>query len=164
MQYLTCRIKAKRFTRYATHNDYKGFKRVVHDARHPGDGAPPLPHPRHWFEAQEAAANTPGSRRRRASQNDDRENGDDDDVQMTGIVSSLKCPLTLRTFKEPYSNNKCKHTFEKQAIIEFHNENATQFMDFSQRRGRGVPTGPKMLKCPERGCDAVRLTSSRSIT
>jgi CheY-like chemotaxis protein len=82
---------------------------------------------------------------------------DDDDLQMTGVISSLKCPLTLRTFKEPYSNKKCKHTFEKSAILQFHRENAVSFVDPSQggRRGRGVPAGPKQLKCPERGCDAV---------
>jgi len=76
---------------------------------------------------------------------------------MTAVVSSLKCPLTLQTFKEPYSNHVCKHTFEKSAILQFHRENAVSFVDPSQggRRGRGVPVGPKQLKCPERGCDAV---------
>jgi hypothetical protein len=26
------------------------------------------------------------------------------------VISSLKCPLTLQTFEEPYSNKKCKHS------------------------------------------------------
>lgn len=93
-----------------------------------------------------------------ATQTDNTQNeDDDDDIQMTAVVSSLKCPLTLQTFKEPYSNRVCKHTFEKSAILQFHRENAVSFVDPSQggRRGRGVPAGPKQLKCPERGCDAV---------
>lgn len=97
-------------------------------------------------------------RRRLATQTDNTENDDEeDDIQMTGVISSLKCPLTLRTFKEPYSNRVCKHTFEKSAILEFHKNNAVSFVDPSQagRRGRNVPQGPKQLKCPAQGCDAV---------
>jgi hypothetical protein len=96
-----------------------------------------------------------------ASQANNTEQADDedDDIQMTGAVSSLKCPLTLQTFTEPYSNNKCKHTFEKSAILEFHRTNAVAFPDPSQRqRSRAGPQGPKLLKCPERGCDAVRIS------
>ncbi|MCJ1340144.1 hypothetical protein MMC09_005438 [Bachmanniomyces sp. S44760] len=35
--------------RYAGSNSYINFKRTVHDARHPGDDAPPLPHASTWF-------------------------------------------------------------------------------------------------------------------
>lgn len=116
-----------------------------------------------WFPNEDGGVNSNPSaarRRRLASQTDNTENGgddDDDDIQMTGVVSSLKCPLTLQTFKEPYSNKKCKHTFEKSAILQFHRENAVSFVDPSQggRRGRGVPAGPRQLKCPQHGCDAV---------
>jgi len=147
--------------RYAEHNDYIGFKRIVHDAQHPGDNAPPVPPASTWFLDEIVASTNPSAARRRrmATQTDNTENGDDDDddIQMTAVVSSLKCPLTLQTFKEPYSNRVCKHTFEKSAILQFHHENAVSFTDPSQggRRGRGFPAGPKQLKCPERGCDAV---------
>jgi hypothetical protein len=147
-------------SRYAEQNDYIGFKRIIHDARNPGENAPPVPHPWTWFPAE--TGSLPAARRRRlASSTDHIGNGDDedDDIMMTGVVSSLKCPLTLQTFKEPYSNRVCKHTFEKSAILEFHRQNAVVFVDPSQeeghRRGRGAPKGPKQLKCPERGCDAV---------
>jgi E3 SUMO-protein ligase NSE2 len=149
-------------SRYAENNDYIGFKRIIHDAQHPGDNAPPVPPASSWFPDEATSGNPSAARRRRlATQADNTENGDDDDddddIQMTAVVSSLKCPLTLQTFKEPYSNRICKHTFEKSAILQFHRENGVAFADPSHggRRGRGVPAGPKQLRCPERGCDAV---------
>ena len=111
-------------------------------------------------------SNPAAARRRRlanntnSTENDD----DDDDIQMTGVISSLKCPLTLKTFKEPYSNHVCNHTFEKSAILEFHRNNAVSFVDPSQgnKRGRNIPQGPKQLKCPAQGCDAV--SNERSVS
>lgn len=153
-QALTCR--------YADDNDYIGFKKIIHDAQHPGENAPPMPHSSTWFpvESENVRSNPAAARRRQlATQTDNTENGDEeeDEIQMTGVISSLKCPLTLMTFKEPYSNRICKHTFEKSAILEFHMKNAVSFVDPSQagRRGRNVPQGPKQLKCPAQGCDAV---------
>lgn len=149
-------------TRYATHNSYKGFKRVVHDAHNPGDNAPPVPHPSTWFSDEASTSNTPATRRRRmASRTDNTDNGDDDDdIVVTGETASLKCPLTLRTFEQPYSNHICKHTFEKSAIIQLHLETATAYVDPTQgRRGRGAPHGPKQMKCPSAACDAVCETS-----
>ncbi|KAI9742978.1 MAG: hypothetical protein M1818_003273 [Claussenomyces sp. TS43310] len=147
-------------TRYAENNDYKGFKQVVHDAQHPGANAPPLPHARTWFASEEAdtTAHPPATRHRRQAARTDHigNDDDDDDIQFAGAVSDLKCPLTLQTFREPYSNRICNHTFEKSAIIAFHRENAAALPDASQggRRGR-QPQGPKVLRCPQHGCEAM---------
>lgn len=135
---------------------------MIHDAQNPGDTKPPMPHASTWFAEDAQSTNKYAARRRRlASQTDNTQNGDeeDDEIQMIGVVSSLKCPLTLKTFKEPYSNHVCKHTFEKSAILDYHRSNAVAFADPSQpssRRG-ARPQGPKRVKCPERGCDAVSL-------
>lgn len=39
--------------RYAHNNDYKGWYRVLYDAKHPGESAPPMPDERLWFAAEE---------------------------------------------------------------------------------------------------------------
>jgi hypothetical protein len=118
-----------------------------------------MPHASTWFPAETAGAtsNPAAAQRRRVVSKTDNGDDDEDDIQMTGIISSLKCPLTLKTFKEPYSNRVCKHTFEKSAILEFHKKSAVAFVDPSQggRRGGYVPQGPKQLKCPTAGCEAV---------
>lgn len=92
--------------RYAQNNDYILFKRMWHEALHHDDGVP-LPDPSTWFDEHgrpnKDAAATAG----------------DDDLIIEREIIDLKCPLSLQTMKEPYSNHKCKHTFEKSAIIEF---------------------------------------------
>lgn len=76
----------------------------------------------------------------------------DDDIEIAGEVQSLKCPLTLQIFKEPYSNKVCQHTFEKYAIVEYYNKNAAGEMQASQARRRPEPIGPKTIECPVAGC------------
>ena len=44
---------------------------------------------------------------------------DDDDLVVEREIRDLKCPLSLRMMKDPYSNHKCQHTFEKSAIMDF---------------------------------------------
>lgn len=95
------------------------------------------------------------ARRRRLAANDAEET--DDDVVIARATTNLKCPLTLQMFEVPYSNNVCKHSFEKSAIIEYYNENAVVFGQPQQggrRRGQ-APQGPKKVKCPALGCEAV---------
>lgn len=92
--------------RYGQNNDYISFKKTWHDAQHPDDQVP-LPDASTWFDAQGrptkgiVAAN------------------DDDDLVVEREIRDLKCPLSLQMMKEPYSNHKCKHTFEKSAILDF---------------------------------------------
>ncbi|KAK0742293.1 zinc-finger of the MIZ type in Nse subunit-domain-containing protein [Apiosordaria backusii] len=94
------------FDRYAVNNDYIPFKRTWHDAMHP-DNEIPLPDPSTWFDEQ-------GNPVKNAAGVDE-----DDDLVVEREIVDLKCPLSLQTFKAPYSNHKCKHTFEKDAIMEF---------------------------------------------
>jgi len=128
----------------------------VHDALHHGPDAPPVPHANTWFP-EDNADRSSGSRRRRHGDNTNDDDDDDDEVIIARATTNLKCPITLQMFKEPYSNNVCKHTFEKSAILDYHRENAVAFMPPSQR-GRGQrqhAQGPKQVKCPQTGCDAV---------
>ncbi|KAH6843082.1 zinc-finger of the MIZ type in Nse subunit-domain-containing protein [Chaetomium sp. MPI-CAGE-AT-0009] len=93
--------------RYAVNNDYISFKKNWHDALHPEDQVP-LPDPSTWFDehgnpTKDAVADA----------------NEDDDLVVEREIIDLKCPLSLQIMKEPYSNQKCRHTFEKMAIMEF---------------------------------------------
>ncbi|KAH8816213.1 zinc-finger of the MIZ type in Nse subunit-domain-containing protein [Xylogone sp. PMI_703] len=138
--------------RYAENNDYKGFKRQIHDALNPGPEAPPVPHPSTWFPKENES--TPMARRRRLAA-DDADDGEDE-VVIARATTNLKCPLTLQMFEVPYSNNICNHSFEKSAIIEYYNDNAVVFAEPGQGgRKRGQPVGPKKVQCPQLGCEAM---------
>ena len=131
------------------------FKRLIHDAQNPGDNAPPLPHSRTWFP-EDNPGETAGARRRRTNTTDNTNNGSDDEIEMTGVTVSLKCPLSLITFTEPWSNNKCNHTFEKRAFEDFFRSSATVFPPANGRVRPGQePQGTKQVKCPQHGCDKV---------
>ncbi|KAF7861855.1 hypothetical protein EAF04_007737 [Stromatinia cepivora] len=119
--------------RYASHNDYKSFKRVVHDSLHP-DQDVPLAKESTWF---------PSDRSHPSAQGDQRgeDESSDDEIVIEKIVKDLKCPLTFATFREPYTNNKCNHSFEKEAIVEYHRKNAT------------IQQGGGVVKCPAMGCE-----------
>lgn len=157
--------KTKLASRY-TNNDYKGFKQTVHDAMHPEDDAPPVPHASTWFP-DDGRVSSRSKRLGGGGENAKSESEeDDDDVIIASATTNLKCPLTLQLFVEPYSNNVCKHSFEKEAIISYHRDNAVAFIQASQRRGpRPQGQGPRQVNCPALGCDAVsampRLANSR---
>lgn len=134
---------------YGDSNDYKNFKRIVHDAQNHGEDAPPVPHASTWFPDE---ANSSASRRRRNNTTDNANNGDedsDDEIVIESATTNLKCCLTLRYFEEPYSTNICPHTFEKTAIIEYYQSNGVVF------GGDGV----KRFKCPQSGCDKVSCST-----
>ncbi|KAF1359243.1 hypothetical protein EJ07DRAFT_43050, partial [Lizonia empirigonia] len=123
-------------TRYARHNEYRDFKRVVHDARH-GDDGPVLGHEDTWFT--ETGAPRLGVTQTRGGAFDD----DDDDIVMDKATISTKCPITFQQFKDPYTSNKCPHTFEKNAILDMIRRSNSNY-------GRG---GAKSVACPIVGCD-----------
>ncbi|OAR05777.1 hypothetical protein LLEC1_07173 [Akanthomyces lecanii] len=123
--------------RYAVNNEYASFKKLWHDAAQDEDG-PPLPHASRWFGADgvpilpRVGPRDGRGRSRATDQGDD----SDDDIAVAREVTSLRCPLSLQEFEEPYSNNKCKHTFEKSAI-----------QDYLPESGQ--------VQCPQTGCSQV---------
>jgi hypothetical protein len=98
--------------RYARHNDYIGFKNLVHESSFPVDqvNRPSVPHARTWFEKEEGAAPPqPG-----VTNADD----SDDDIAIDRENISTRCPITLAEFIDPVKSKKCPHSFEKSAILE----------------------------------------------
>src|SRR5437016_1407632 len=83
-------------TRYALHNSYIGFRRVVHDAQNPGEDAPPLPHASTWFT--ESGSPAPGITSRDQRAGAGVEEDSDDDIAIARERISTKCPLTLQEF------------------------------------------------------------------
>ena len=125
--------------RYALNNDYAGFKKLWHDAA-VGEDGPPLADASRWFRPDgRPVMKRPGARR--MTDYGDEEDEEDDDIEVARETLSLNCPLTLRPMTEPYSNVKCKHTFEKTAILEY-----------LPARGE--------VQCPQTGC-AQKFARSR---
>lgn len=124
--------------RYARHNEYRDFKRVVHDARF-GDEGPVLGHEDTWFT--DDGEPQLGVTQRRGGAFDD----DEDDLVMDRATISTKCPITFQQLKEPYTSMKCPHTFEKSAILDMIRASTARF----------GPGGTKSIECPIPGCDQV---------
>lgn len=122
--------------RYAVDNDYAAFKRLWHDAAQ-GEEGPPLPEASRWFRSDGQpvmSSATTGTGFEETVADDE-----DDDIAVAREIRSINCPLTLVPMVEPYSNHKCKHTFEKSAIRDYL---------ASARRGS--------KECPQSGCSQVR--------
>jgi hypothetical protein len=128
--------------RYARNNEYRDFKRMVHDAKY-GDGGPVLGHEDTWFT--DTGSPAPGIT---DTQRGDFE--DDDDIIMDKATISTRCPLTFQQFKEPYTSTKCPHTFEKNAIVEM-----IRMSGHATRPGGVRGVGAKAVNCPVTGCDQV---------
>lgn len=146
-------------SRYADHNDFKGFKGAVHAARNPGGGVLP-PHSSTFFPEEDGGTDA-RSRRRRNNTTDNTNNeveDSDDDVVIAGASVNLKCPLSARIMEHPYSNDQCNHSYEREYLIDYINQQGTLFRD---------PNRPdeteKKAKCVEVGCDAVRTSNLHSI-
>lgn len=129
--------------RYASHNDYVSFRKMVHDAHYPEDTAPPLPHASTWFpdEASGSQSITVGGQGTQAQ-------NEDDDIAITTERINTKCPITLVDMKDPVSSSKCPHNYERTAILDMisHSEEPTE--------GRGPDVVPRM-RCPVPGCNVV---------
>ncbi|RKF57232.1 putative transcription factor c2h2 [Erysiphe neolycopersici] len=131
--------------RYADHNDYKNFKGMIHDAQNQGPNARPLQHPKYWFSGDRSHIIP-------SHQHSVNEENEDDEIIMTSATTSLKCSFTLQYFEEPYSNRKCKHTYEKSAILDYLN---TEGVVYSQPGQRGIRLGNKKITCPTPGCSVT---------
>lgn len=127
--------------RYAKHNAYIGFKKMVHDAKYQDDR--PLPHPDTWFT--ESGSPAPGITNAGGA-------SDDDDIVMDRATISTRCPITFQRFKEPYTSVKCPHTFEKTAILEMIRRSNTR-VGGGQRGAE-----QRAVECPVAGCSQVCLT------
>ncbi|KAJ9293930.1 hypothetical protein DTO271G3_7306 [Paecilomyces variotii] len=137
--------------RYSTNNDYVGFYRIVHDSKHPGDDIPPLPHPSTWFshlEDPSTAARGAASpaRRTRRGRNRSASTAGSEDIAIERERISLRCPLTLLTFKDPVTSTKCPHSFERQAIEDMIAHSSTT--EAVPSRDSSRPRRVRSVKCP----------------
>ncbi len=139
---------------YASNNDYIGFRKIIHDARHPGDDAPPMPNASTWFpESQDTLeGDTDSADGQAAAEHDDEE------IAIASEKKSLKCPITLLTMVDPLSSTKCPHSFERSAIL--------GMLELSEVRiggsgRRGAQDGERAMKCPE--CNVVRFTTFKFV-
>ncbi|KAH7397330.1 zinc-finger of the MIZ type in Nse subunit-domain-containing protein [Pyrenochaeta sp. MPI-SDFR-AT-0127] len=127
--------------RYARNNNYRDFKRIVHDAKF-GDSGPTLGHEDTWFT--ETGSPAPGI-------TDSTQRGDfddDDDIVVDKATISTRCPITFQQFKEPYTSTKCPHTFEKNAILDM-------IRSSTMRVGGSGRLGAPGIACPVTGCAQI---------
>jgi mRNA (guanine-N7-)-methyltransferase len=160
------RFEASKLTqsaRYASNNDYIGFKKIVHDACNPEHDAKPMPHASTWFPASHSSSpnrngssnqNNHANHSRNAAQDAD-DAADDDDIEVAAERISISCPITLQPMKVPVSSSVCPHSFERAAVLEM--------ISKSHIRQRVTATGSannqnlieQHIRCPVSGCNAV---------
>ncbi|KAL8679530.1 MAG: hypothetical protein Q9224_007026, partial [Gallowayella concinna] len=109
--------------RYASHNAYIGFRKIVHDARHPDDDTP-MPHASTWFSSPSDLSNSHQQNnsnsinpRSRSAPHDQNDASDDEDLQIAQEKRSIRCPLTLLPLVSPLTSTLCPHSFESDAIL-----------------------------------------------
>ncbi|GAQ03371.1 hypothetical protein ALT_0692 [Aspergillus lentulus] len=137
--------------RYSTNNAYVGFYRIIHDAKHPGDDIPPLPHASTWFAHMEdphAATTSTADQTsaRRTRQRRSPSAADSDEIAIERERISLKCPLTLLPFRDPVTSTKCPHSFEREAITDMIARSSTTVPGPPSRGRRNNRI--RSVKCP----------------
>jgi hypothetical protein len=142
---------------YATNNSYIGFKKLVHDATHPGEEAPPLPNPSTWFPSGSPSRTQPAASQSRAlagranaAAHDDDDDDESSDLEVASERITIKCPLTLLPMKQPLTSTKCPHSFEKDAILEMIAASGARVGGSTHR---GATDGERAVKCPV--CEVV---------
>ncbi|KAL4873006.1 mRNA capping enzyme-domain-containing protein [Aspergillus spectabilis] len=154
--------------RYSTNNDYVGFYRIIHEAKHPGDDPPPVPHASTWFAHLEDPTITSrtsskdhnaSSRRTTRQQPRSASPESDDDVAIERERISLKCPLTLLPFRDPVTSTKCPHSFEREAITAMIGQSSTTVPAPASSSGAGATRNRRIraVKCPV--CSEVLTTN-----
>lgn len=131
-------------TRYARNNDYRDFRRVVHDAKY-GDAGPPLGHEDTWFS--DTGSPAPGITHATPDS--------DDDLIVDKATISTRCPLTYQRFREPWTSTKCPHTFEKNAILEMIRGSANRIPAPGGGGGGAARGLEKVVECPIQGCSQM---------
>lgn len=121
------------YQRYALNNDYADFKRQWHNGLHGEDAV--LPDPKRWFSQEGHPIFNFG---RSQGGGDDEDLDGDTDLIVERATVSTRCPLSLQEMGEPFANKRCKHVFEKAAI-----------MEYIGRQAR--------VTCPQSGCHVVSL-------
>ncbi|KAF9889411.1 mRNA cap guanine-N7 methyltransferase [Aspergillus nanangensis] len=140
---------------YSTNNAYVGFYRMIHEAQHPGDDIPPLPHASTWFSHLEDQSSTssspstsqperPSGRTRQQQRNRSASPADSDDIAIERERISHKCPLTLLPFQDPVTSTKCPHSFERDAIESMIRQSPTTVAAPPGSRTKRV----RSVKCP----------------
>jgi hypothetical protein len=144
---------------------------MVHEAKHPGDDIPPVPHASTWFSHLEDPSRTGDAssssaitatgdpthtspiprRTRRGHQANNRSASpaNSDEIAIERERISLKCPLTLLPFTDPVTSTKCPHSFERQAIEDMINRSPTTRPAAEQpgMTGRRAPR-VRCVQCP----------------
>lgn len=151
--------------KYAAHNDYKGFYRVLYDAKHPGESAPPMPDERLWFAVEEGREliSTQRHRQQRSGSGGDSDASDDEGSEVEIEIASekvrLQCPITLLPYVDPVTSVKCNHSYEKTAILSMLQSSETfapfsseQLMELSQLDRRERPRRERELRLPRVKC------------
>jgi mRNA (guanine-N7-)-methyltransferase len=142
---------------YSETNSYIGFYRIIHEAKHPGDDPPPVPHASTWFSHLEDP-NARSSKRRNSSSAPTRRNTrqqrqrsastDSEDLAIERERISLKCPLTLLLFKDPVTSTKCPHSFERAAITDMISRSGMTVPAPADSGSGGRPRRSRAVKCP----------------
>ena len=125
-------VQMSMYQRYALNNDYADFKRQWHNGLHGEDAV--LPDAKRWFSAEGHPIFNFG--RSHGEEGDDENLDGDTDLIVERATVSTRCPLSLQEMVEPFANRRCKHVFEKGAI-----------MEYIGRQGR--------VTCPQSGCHVV---------
>ena len=156
--------------RYASNETYEIFYKLKFDAQNPGETQAPVPHRDLWFAAEEGRTS---QRNTQQDDQNDQEMDDDSEIEIGQEKVSCKCPLTLQYFVEPVTSTKCRHSFEKKAILELL-ENSPDRVPLSTEQQAAINTrfprgGSKrteaeeealfanthIARCPERGCHVI---------
>lgn len=128
--------KLSMYQKYARNNSYINFKRNFHEGLYNDDV--PVPDPRTWFDTDGQPQHVTGV----GGDEDD----SDADIQIAREKRSFRCPLSLVAMTEPYTCQRCKHSFEKEAILSYLGITAHNAQGFRK-------------KCPETGCQINVCTS-----
>ena len=141
-----------RTERYASHNDYVSFRKIVHDAHYPGDQAPPLPNSSTWFPGENGSSQETSERVAGGSQAVE----EDDDVAIATESINIKCPITLTEMKDPVSSTKCPHNYERQAFNNLLSVSDVWLDADGNASGPGSRSRrQRAMRCPVPGCEVV---------
>ncbi|KAK2599338.1 hypothetical protein N8I77_011104 [Diaporthe amygdali] len=133
------------YEKYARNNSYIDFKQSWHEGLYENPDDIPLPDATKWFDRDGRPRLETRKDERQGGADADEEDGDEDDeIQIAREKRSFRCPLTLSVMREPYTCRLCKHSFEKDSIMEY----------LGGGNGRG-----RVAKCPEAGCHVEAMTA-----